>query len=234
MKNASLGAQGAPLFITVFDVFRTKAEKLTGKKIRHVRTDRAFESKAWEDYCQLHGITHEFTAPYSSAQNGLAERAIRTTIDDVRTLLSDSDLSHSFWAEASAYSIDTRNLIPSRRHPNRIPVESFFGKKQNVAHLRIFGSKCWAKIPTAHGDSKLDPRSTECRFLGYTTGSGNYKVQDIATHRVFVSCDVIFEEGQPRHTSASVGEKHIPLFDAMPTPPEIGRASCRERVCMLV
>ena len=80
--------------LSVFDVFRAKAEKLTGKKIRHVRTDRAFESKAWEDYCQLHGITHEFTAPYSSTQNGLAERAIRTTIDDVRTLLIGNGTGH--------------------------------------------------------------------------------------------------------------------------------------------
>lgn len=59
--------------LSIFDVFCTKAENLTGKKIHHVWTDRAFESKAWEDYCQLHGITHEFTAPYSSTQNGLAE-----------------------------------------------------------------------------------------------------------------------------------------------------------------
>ena len=44
-----------------------------------------YELAAWEKYCQSHGITHEFTAPYSSVQNRLAEHAIRTTIDDVRT-----------------------------------------------------------------------------------------------------------------------------------------------------
>ena len=59
--------------IQVFDVFRTKAEATTGRRIRCMRTDRAYESTAWEEYCQSHGITHEFTAPYSSAQNGLAE-----------------------------------------------------------------------------------------------------------------------------------------------------------------
>ena len=205
-----------------FETFRAKAETLTGKKIRRLRTDRAYESHAWEEYCQKHGITHEFTAPYSSAQNGLAERAIRTTIDDVRTLLRDSNLGHSYWAEAAAYSIDTRNLIPSRRHPGHILTESFTGKRQSVAHLRVFGAKCWAKIPIAHGASKLDPRSVECRFLGYTSGSGNYKVQDVTTRRVFVSRDIVFEEGQPHRTaSASVGEQ-IPLFDTntdiVPTP----------------
>ena len=111
--------------IQAFDNFRTKAETMTGRKIRHLRTDRAFESIAWEEYCQCHGIMHEFTAPYSSAQNGLAECAIRTTIDDVRTLLHDSNLSHSYWAEAAAYSIKTCNLIPSCCHPGQIPAESF-------------------------------------------------------------------------------------------------------------
>jgi hypothetical protein len=126
--------------ISAFDGFRIKAETLTGRKIRRMRTDRAFESVAWEDYCKSHGIIHEFTAPYSSAQNGLAERAIRTTIDDVRTLLCDSNLSHSYWAEASAYSIDTRNLIPSRRHPGRIPAKSFSGKRQDI----ILPSGLWS------------------------------------------------------------------------------------------
>ena len=187
------------------------------------RPFRAYESSAWGDYCRRHGITHEFTAPYSSAQNGLAECAIRTTIDDVRTLLRDSSLGHSYWAEAASYSIDTRNLIPSRCHPGRIPTESFTGKQQSVAHLHVFGAKCWAKIPTAHGGSKLDPRSTECHLLGYVSGSGNYKVQDVTTWHVFVSHDIVFEEGQPCRTLASVGEQPCrtlasvgeqPLFDA--------------------
>ena len=207
--------------ISAFEMFRTKAETATGRKIRKMRTDRAYESTAWEEYCKSHGITHEFTAPYSSAQNGLAERAIRTTMDDVRTLLRDSSLSHSFWAEAAAYSIDTRNLLPSRRHPGRIPVEVFSGKRQSVAHLRVFGAKCWAKIPTAQGNSKLDPRSTECRLLGYASGSGNYKVQDVGTRRVFVSRDLVFEEGHPRRTSANVGEKTVQLFETnLATPAE--------------
>ena len=204
--------------IAAFDAFRVEAESLSGRKIRRLRTDRAYDSSAWTEYCQRHGIVHDFTAPYSSAQNGLAERAIRTTMDDVRTLLRDSGLGHSYWAEAAAYSVDTRNLIPSRRHPAKIPLESLSGRRQDVSHLRVFGAKCWAKIPTVHGaqvtgGSKLDPRAVECRLLGYAGGRGNYKVQDVVSRRVFVSRDVVFEEGQPHRTSPSVGEHTIPLFD---------------------
>ena len=118
----------------------------------------------------------------------------------MRTLLRDSGLSHSYWAEVAAYSIATRNLIPSQCHPGHIPLESFTGKRQEVSYLCVFGVKFRAKIPTLHGvqvtgGSKLDPRSIVCPFLGYATGSGNYKVQGISTQCVFVSCDVVFEEG---------------------------------------
>src|ERR1700678_509434 len=205
---------------TAFEAFRAQAEKTTRRKLRRLRADGAFNTGGWKDYCQQNGIVHELTAPYSSSRNGLAERAIRTTIDDVRTLLRDSGLNHSYWAEAAAYSIYTRNLIPSRRSPDRIPGESFTGKRQGVGHLRVFGSKCWAKIPTMHGiqvtgGSKLDVRSVPCRFLRYALGHGNYKVQDIDTRRVYVSHDVVFEEGLPCRTLTNVGENQIPfpLFD---------------------
>ncbi len=206
--------------IAAFDAFRAKAESLTGRKIRRLRTDRAYDSAAWADYCRTHSILHEFTAPYSSAQNGLAERSIRTTMDDVRTLLRDSGLSHSYWAEAAAYSIDTRNLIPSRRHPGKIPLELFTGKRQSVAHLRVFGSRCWAKIPTVNGvqingGSKLDSRGAECRLLGYASGSGIYKVHEVASRRVLISRDVVFEEGHPHRTSPTVGETNFALFDVL-------------------
>ena len=72
--------------IATFNNFRVEAESLSGRKVCRLCTDRAYESSAWMEYCRQHGIVHEFTAPYLSAQNGLAERAIRTTMDDVRTV----------------------------------------------------------------------------------------------------------------------------------------------------
>ena len=59
--------------IGAFDVFQARAETLTGQKIHRLRTDGAFNSSAWTEYLQKYGISHEPMAPYSSAQNGLAE-----------------------------------------------------------------------------------------------------------------------------------------------------------------
>jgi len=44
-------------------------------------------------------------------------------------------------------------------------------------------------------------------------GHGNYKVQETASCRVFVSRDVVFDEGDPHRTSLSVGKKEESLFD---------------------
>src|SRR6266545_3123552 len=95
--------------IAAFDTFRIEAESLSGHKVCRIRMDRAYDTSAWKDYCQRHGIIHEFTTPYSSAQNGLAEWAIHMTMDNVRTLLHDSGLGHSYWAEAASFSVHTRN-----------------------------------------------------------------------------------------------------------------------------
>lgn len=62
--------------LAAFDAFRTQAEKTTGRTVHRIRSDGAFETATWKDYCQRNGIVHELTAPYSSSQNGLAERTI--------------------------------------------------------------------------------------------------------------------------------------------------------------
>ncbi len=196
--------------VAAFDKWRKLAETQTGKKVKRVKADRAFAGTKWVDYCAEHGIILELTAPHSSAQNGLAERAIRTTMEDTRALLSDSGLADRYWAEAAAMSIYTRNLAPSRRHPGKIPAEAFTRRRQNVGFLRVFGSTCWARKPMSggilvDGGSKLEPRSKKCVFLGYA--GSNYRVLD-QSGRVFVSRDVIFDEGIA-HRSMAVGETEL-------------------------
>ena len=59
-----------------FKIFQAKVENLNYGKIQKLRTDGGGEYAAGEfiAYMQRKGITHEVTAPYSSASNGVAER----------------------------------------------------------------------------------------------------------------------------------------------------------------
>ncbi|SJK98299.1 uncharacterized protein ARMOST_01564 [Armillaria ostoyae] len=174
--------------MAAFDKWRKLAEMQTGKNVKHVKADHAFARTKWVDYCAKHGIILELTAPHSSTQNGLAERAICMTMEDTRVLLSDSGLADCYWAEAAAMSIFTQNLTPSRRHPGKIPAEAF------TKH-----TECG--VPP----SKLEPPSKKCVFLGYA--GSNYRVLN-QSGRVFMLRDVIFDEGIA-HRSVAMGETEL-------------------------
>lgn len=85
------------------------------------------------------------------------------------------------------------NRVPSRVINNQTPLERLFGTKPNYTFLRIFGCGVW---PNLHpfNKHKLEFGSNQCVFLGYSSLHKGYKCLDIATGRVYVSCDVVFDE----------------------------------------
>ena len=75
------------------------------------------------------------------------------------------------------------------------PFDALHGHKPNVCHLRVFGSKAWARIP-------MDKRTTfqaqgsECILLGYVKEEKAYKLIELATKKCFTEHSVQFEEDQ--------------------------------------
>ncbi|GJU30662.1 ribonuclease H-like domain-containing protein [Tanacetum coccineum] len=72
-------------------------------------------------------------------QNRVAERKNRTLIEAARTMLADSKLPTSFWAEAvnTAYYVQNRVLI-TKPH-NKTPYELFLSRKLALGFMRPFG-----------------------------------------------------------------------------------------------
>lgn len=186
-----------------------EAETQTGKRVKCFRVDngREFLNSVLEAFCRDKGIRIETPAPYAHAGNGVAERTNRTVLDALRCIRSDSTLPPSYWAEIIAAIIYVLNLMPSRRHPGQIPAERWFGKRQDVSHLRAIGSTAYAKVPKETNPSKLDPMSVKYTLIGYF-GRDAYKLLDRATGKVVKARNVIFEEGSGHRT----------LFDQQPMP----------------
>jgi hypothetical protein len=133
------------------------------------------------------------SCPYTSSQNGKAERMIRTTNDTVRTLLFQASLPARFWAEGLHTSTYLLNRLPSAACPAPTPHHALFGIPPRYDHLRIFGCACYPNT-TATSSHKLDPRSTLCVFLGYSLDHKGYRCFDLTSRRVLISRHVVFDE----------------------------------------
>nr|GEV33618.1 putative ribonuclease H-like domain-containing protein [Tanacetum cinerariifolium] len=57
-------------------------------------------SRIMNEFCEIKGIMREFSVARTPQQNGVAERKNITLIEATRTMLADSRLPTSFWAEA--------------------------------------------------------------------------------------------------------------------------------------
>jgi transposase InsO family protein len=51
-------------------------------------------------FCDEYGIRHQFSVKYTPQSNELVKRKNKTLIDIARSMLSEYNVSHSFWAEA--------------------------------------------------------------------------------------------------------------------------------------
>ncbi|EMS54188.1 Putative late blight resistance protein-like protein R1B-14 [Triticum urartu] len=70
--------------------------------IRFLQCDngREFDNSRNRAFFLAHGILLRFSCPYTSPQNGKAERSLRTNNDIIRTLLIQSSMPSSYWVEA--------------------------------------------------------------------------------------------------------------------------------------
>ena len=86
-------------------------EKVTGKSVKILRSDNGgvYKSKQFKEFTSECRIRHEFTVPRTPEQNGVAERLNRVLIEKVRTMLVQSRLPHSFWAEALNTAVHVHN-----------------------------------------------------------------------------------------------------------------------------
>ncbi|KAJ9545073.1 hypothetical protein OSB04_024780 [Centaurea solstitialis] len=166
---------------------------------------REFNNQPLLNFFKTHGIKIRFSCPYTSPQNGKAERTIRTINNTLRTSLIQASLPPTFWVEALLSSIHTFNLLPSTTIQYKTPFEVLFGFFPTYTHLRVFGCLCYPYTsPTS--PHKLAPRSSACVDLGPSTDHRGYRCLDLITQKVIISRHVTFDE------------THFPFPDFQPHP----------------
>jgi hypothetical protein len=82
------------------------------------------------------------------------------------------------------------------------------GTKPDLSHLRIFGARAYAHIPTALR-SKLDAVSEPGRFIGYPTNTKGHKIL-LDNGSIVISHDVTFNETNSNMPKPNLPKPNLP------------------------
>ncbi|GJQ95580.1 hypothetical protein Tco_0006719 [Tanacetum coccineum] len=190
--------------------FITEVENLVDKKVKIIRCDNGteFKNRVMSEFCEKKGIKKEFSIARTPQQNGVAERRNRTLIEAARTMLADSKLPTTFWAESVNTACYVQNRVLVVKPHNKNPYELFRGRTPALSFMRPFG--CHVTIlNTLDYLGKFDGKSDAGFFIGYLMNSKAFKVYNIRTRKVEENLHIRFLEDKP----IIVGDGPKWLFD---------------------
>ena len=176
------------------------------------------------------GIEPEYTIAYNSNQNGIAERGIRTTENQIRAMLQDACLPLEFWPEAADADLYVRNRVatgPVINGEPTSPMQAFTGIKPSIEHLRVWGCKCYSPVdtrslPEGSRTDKLVNRGRPGVFMGYDENTtSHYRIWAPDRQEVIKHHKVTFSENE-KWGSTSLNLKVITPNELPPRRP-VGR-----------
>ncbi|GJW74341.1 ribonuclease H-like domain-containing protein [Tanacetum coccineum] len=147
------------------------------------------------DY-KVKGILRQFSVARTPQQNGVAERRNRTLIEAARTMLADSKLPTTFWAEAVNTACYVQNRVLVVKPHNKTPYEYFHGRTPTLSFMRPF--RCPVTIlNTIDHLGKFDGKVDEGFFVGYSLNSKAFRVFNSRTRIVEENLHIRFSESTP-------------------------------------
>jgi hypothetical protein len=163
--------------------------------IKRVKSDNdsEFKNTRIDELCDDFGIRHQFSAKYTPQSNGPIERKNRTLIDMVRSMLSEYNVSQSFWAETINMACYYSNHLYCHPLKEKTPYELLNRRKPNIAYFWVFGCKCYIfKKGTRLG--KFEKKCNEGFLLGYSTTSKAYRIWNLASDTLEEVHDIEFDK----------------------------------------
>nr|GEU93621.1 hypothetical protein [Tanacetum cinerariifolium] len=167
-------------------------------KVKTTRCDNRtkFKNRIINEFCEMKGIRREFSIARTPQQNGVAKRKNRTLIEAARTMLADSKLPTTFWAEAVNTACYVQNRVLVIKPHNKTPYELFLGRKHALSFMRLFG--CYVTIlNTLDHLGKFDGKSDDRFFVGYSTNSKAFRVFNTRTRIADENLHITFLENKP-------------------------------------
>ncbi|GKE40327.1 putative ribonuclease H-like domain-containing protein, partial [Tanacetum coccineum] len=178
--------------------FITGIENLVDHKVKVIRCDNGteFKNREMNQFCKKKGILRQFSIARTPQQNGVAERRNRTLIEAARTMLADSKLPTTFWAEAVNTACYVQNRVLVVKPHNKTSYEFFHGRAPTLSFMRPFGYPVTI-LNTIDHLGKFDGMADEGFFVGYSLNSKAFRVFNSRIRIVEENLHIRFSESIP-------------------------------------
>ncbi|GJW98607.1 putative ribonuclease H-like domain-containing protein [Tanacetum coccineum] len=185
----------------ILKTFITEIENQLDYKVKVIRSDNGteFKNSVMNQFCEMKGIKREFSVARTPQQNGVAERRNRTLIEAARTMLVDSKLPTTFWAEAVNTACYVLNRVLVIKPHTKTPYELIHGRTPLIDFMKPFG--CLVTILNTRDHlGKFDVKADEGFFVGYSMVSKAMRVFNKRTRIVEKTLNIRFLENAPNVT----------------------------------
>nr|GEW14863.1 putative ribonuclease H-like domain-containing protein [Tanacetum cinerariifolium] len=153
----------------ILKTFITGIENQLDCKVKVIRCDNGneFKNSVMNQFCDMNGIKREFSVARTPQQNYVTERKNRTLIEAARTMLVDSKLQTTFWAEAVNTACYVLNRALVIKPHNTTPYELIRERPPLIDFMKPFGYPVTI-LNTRDYLGKFDEKANEgffCRAL---------------------------------------------------------------------
>jgi hypothetical protein len=145
-----------------FDTFSTLAgfiayaSKQFTAPVKAVQCDngREFDNSSARAFFLSRGIHLRMSCPYTSSQNGKAERIIRSINNVIRSLLFQASMPPSYWVEALSTATSLINILPTKTLVFSTPHLALLGTPLGL-RLQMLSEHVCHNLPQTHSSIYL-------------------------------------------------------------------------------
>ena len=182
-------------------------ENQFNKRVKKLQCDNGKEyiNKDILNVIKYKGIELLPCPPYVHELNGVAERYNRSAMDIGRCLMREARINRKFWPEVMNTVAYLKNRTIANTVENKTPYEIFFGKRPNVKHLKIYGSRVFVRIPEIQRKSEWDDKAKLGVLVGYTNNG----------YRVLINNRVIIYRDNIKHDVENIADENINVSETV-------------------
>ena len=184
-------------FVASLNALCSRGKSEPVKVVGSLHTDNAgeFLSREFSEFLDEQLIEQSACPPHVHSLNGVAERAIRSIMEVVRSNLIASKCPVSFWPYLVDHALDVLNRTTGPPNQEASSYELVTGEKPRIMSIMPFGCRAYAVKPrSAYSKTEIEPRAWAGQNLGRDPmRPGAFRVW-LSTGSVLSVSDVYFDE----------------------------------------